>query len=266
MVVWVEVAFLENFLIDGVLLFLSLRLARVRVRPFRLFLSAAVGGAEAVLFPLFSLPKRSAYAVKFLGGALLPLLTVGEKRARPYIAATISFFALTFAFGGLLVAAYSFFGVERAEGNAFLVEQAPVALILSGLLLFAALVFFLSKAIWRYRAVRRSLVPCTLRVGERTVRCSAFSDSGNLLTFRGEPVCVATAAAVFALFGREAAAAGRISLTTVNGSRTSPVFACDELTVEREGKILKRRGVFLTVGALPRGEYELVISPALMEV
>ena len=45
MVVYWEYAFIGNALPDGLLLYLAVRCARMRVRPWRLLLASAMGGA-----------------------------------------------------------------------------------------------------------------------------------------------------------------------------------------------------------------------------
>ena len=60
MVVYVEFAFAENALLDGALAYLSVKCVRGRTSARRILLSAAAGGAFAVLFPLVSLPAAAA--------------------------------------------------------------------------------------------------------------------------------------------------------------------------------------------------------------
>lgn len=231
MVVYWEYAFAENFLLDGLLLFLALKCARNAVRPLRLIFAAAVGGAESLLFPLFSLPDRCAYAVKILGGILLVVIAVSKGTGKTYLVAGGAFFFLTFALGGLLTAAYSFFGVEYVEGQGYLIESAPVALVLAVAGIFTVLCFRAVSYLYRYRKLKAELFLCKLRSGEREVVWKGFADTGNCLTYRGKPVCVISAIAAFALFGEHPEEIGRITVTTVNGSRSSPVFACDSMEI-----------------------------------
>ena len=166
MVVYIEYAFLENALLDGTLLYVTHKCVRARIRVWRFLFAAALGGAEAVVFPLLPLPAAAAYAVKILGGMLLCAACVPLKKCLPACAA---FFALTFLLGGLLTAAYSFFGIETADGTAFYVERAPVALILGGAAAFvcAALAAIgrgereatLVTRVWRPAAARPSSPP-----------------------------------------------------------------------------------------------------------
>lgn len=258
MVVYWEYAFAENALLDGLLLYLALRCVRLRVYVRRLFPAAAIGGAEAVVFPVLALPVWAAYTVKVLGGVLICLVAArgGWKKCA---AATAVFFALTFALGGLLTAAYSFFRVETADGTGFYVERAPVALIFAGAGSFLCAVLAGVRALYRYKKVQQNILPCTLAVGARRVTWTGFADSGNRLSFRGEPVCVLSAAAVFALFGASPPAVGRIEVGTVNGKCERPVFRVDVIAVGAY-----RGGAYVTVGDVGKG-YQVIIHTALLE-
>ncbi len=261
MVVYAEYAFLENFLLDALLLYLALKCARGRVRVWRIALAAAVGAGEALAFPVLGLPAWAAYLVKFLGGALIAVVAVSKGSKKTYIVTVAAFFLLTFALGGLLIAVYSFFGVEYAEGSGFLVERAPVGLVLGVGGLFTAGGAALCGRFYRYRNEKRGLFACTLTAGKRTVKWKGFADSGNLLTFRGEPVCVISAAAVFALFGAHPSEVGRMRVGTVNGETERPVFRCDSLTVGGR----ETQGAYLTPGTVERGEYQLILHTAFVE-
>lgn len=259
MTVYIEIAFLENFLIDGLLLYLALRCARAKVGPVRLVLAAAVGGGEALLFPLFSLPAPLAYLVKFLGGILLALLAA-KGGVKTGLITACAFFALTFVLGGMLVAVYSFFGVAYAEGEGYLVEGAPVALVLAGGGILLIAVTRLARAFYRHRQCKKDLLPCSMTVGEHTVRWTGLSDSGNRLSFRGKPVCVVSALGALALF-KGIAPVGRLRVSTVSGSRVSPVFVCDKL--ELCGRVNKK--VYFTVGEVDSKEYSVILHTSLEE-
>lgn len=264
MTVYIEAAFLENFLLDGVLLFLALTLVHVRVRPLRLVLASAAGAAEAILFPLLALPVWAAYVLKLIGGAILVLLAVKEKGVRPYLFSAGAFFFFTFALGGLLTAAYSFFGVRYEEGNGYLVEQAPVGLIIGGGAAFAIAAFFAARALYRYRKTEKDVLPCKLKAGAHEVVWRGYADSGNNLFFKGSPVCVVSPTAAFALYGRELSEVGRLDVKTVNGSRAAPVFSCDSLQISVGRRTILREHVYLTVGDVgPR--VQLILNTALME-
>ena len=201
MVVYWEYTSIGNALPDGLLLYLAVRCARMRARPWRLLLASAMGGAFAVIFPLLKLPVWAAYAVKLLGGVAIALVAASGRRFASYCVEVAAFFALTFAMGGLLTAVYSFFDIETTAGTGFYLERAPVSLVITGFGIFAVLVTAAARAFWKYRRMQRNIFACELSAGDCSVRWQGFADSGNCLSFRGEPVCVISAAGAFALFG-----------------------------------------------------------------
>ena len=159
---------------------------------------------------------------------------------------------------------YSFFRLSYAEGGGYLIGQAPAGLVLGGALVFSIAAFVFIKRFYRLKKLRQNLLPCTLTAGGRDFHWQGLIDSGNMLTFRGKPVCVVSAAAIFALFGREIKEEGRMTVSTVNGAKDRPVFACDRMQISAGKRTLYREGVYLTVGEVGK-QYQLILSTALME-
>lgn len=261
MEVYVEYAFAENFILDLLLLFLSLKCVRAKTGAVRLPFAAAVGAAEAIVFPLLPLPVWAAYLVKLLGGAILPLLAVKKGTKKTYIFAAVCFFALTFALGGLLTAAYSFFDIPYAEGTGYLVESAPVGLVLGLAGLFGVAVFYLSRSFYRYRRLKRELFPVTLCHGGKELHLTALADTGNGLFFRGEPVNVLSPAVALALFKAEKEPLGRIAVSTVNGTREKPVFACERLEIGG----VTYEGALFTAGEVGSKEFQIILHTTYPE-
>lgn len=264
MTVYIEYAFAVNFLLDGLLVFLSLKCAHGRVGRIRLFLSAAVGAGEAIVFPMIPLPNWCAVLVKLLGGILLVLIAVGKGGRRTFLVAGVAFFALTFALGGLLTAVYSYFRIPYAQEGGYLVESAPVALVLAVAAIFAICTLRAAKGFYRYRNLKRNLFPCTVEAGGKKVEWRGLADSGNLLFFRGEPVNVISAAAALALFGKTPPL-GRMQINTAGGSRDSPVFRAQSLTVGAGKRARRSEEPLFTVGEVDSGEYRIILHTSFLE-
>lgn len=251
MTVYIELAFLENALIDGSLLSLALCAARVKRGKLRIIFAALLGGAEAVAIPLLRLSALRLLFLKLLGGVLLVLVAVGEKRVRPYFVTAILFFGFTFTLGGLLTALSSLSAVDRTGVPVAVAVVASTAFFLAGKWGIARM--------FRKIKTERALYPCRLTAGGRTVEWRGFSDSGNCLFFRGEPVCVLSAAAALLLFRREKPV-GRMVVSTLHGAREEPVFACPLVCGEK----YHARALF-TVGNLSTEEYQIVLHTAYTE-
>ena len=260
MTVYLEYAFAENVLLDGLLLYLALKCARGKVKVWRLTIASVLGGLEAVLFPLLTLPTWAAYVVKLLGGVLIAILAVSDRGLKPHFIVFAAFFAMTFLLGGLLVAVYSFFEIPYLSGEGYLVEGAPVSLVLAASGVFAVTVVRLSGTFYRYRKRRQNILPCKITAGGKSYELRGYADSGNRLFFRGEPVCVISAIGALKLF-RGQTPVGRMELHTVSGSRESPVFLCERLEVNG----CKKENCYFTVGEISSREHSLILHTALVE-
>ena len=100
MEIYVEYALIENFLVDGALLYLAMSAAKQPICLWRLALSAFAGAAFALVFPLLSLPPWLGYLLKFLVGALLCVIALKRQKSWGRYALTVLlFYALSFCFG-----------------------------------------------------------------------------------------------------------------------------------------------------------------------
>ena len=187
MTVYIEYAFIENFLLDGVLLWLALKGVKLPVRPLRILLSSVIGGAFAVLFPLLALPNIVSAVLKISVGVLLCLLAYSKGAGKGFVLFTATFFALSCLFGGVLLPILH--GVKNAE------LWTPLGFFL---LTIPVLVFI--KKVYARRAAVKNLYPCVAKNGERFVSALGFYDSGNRAMHKGIPVCFLSVDTAYTLF------------------------------------------------------------------
>ena len=259
MVVYIEYAFLENALIDGLMLFLALKAVRLRVSGPRLALASSLGGGVSLIFPVLTLPVWCLTLVKFLGGALIAAVSCPKATLRSSLGLCAAFYLLTFALGGLLSAVSSFSGAEFVEGRGFFIGRAPVALVVGVALCFFCAMAALFRKLHARRAIEKSSCNCVIE-GVRTVKTKGFLDSGNLLIFRGEPVSVLSPVAALALFAGERPV-GRIFMRSAGGERSSPVFRARRLTAG--GKRVD--GALFAVGEVGIPDHPVLLNTSLLE-
>ena len=135
MTVWIEYAIIENFILDGGLLYLALKTARQPIQKLRLFFAAALGTAFAVLFPLLELYGWYSFVIRYAFGAILCLTAVKGKAVKNYLFTTLFFYLYTFAYGGLLLGMVGLFNVNYQNGN-YLLPQTPAQIVVALLPIF----------------------------------------------------------------------------------------------------------------------------------
>ncbi|MBQ8886001.1 MAG: sigma-E processing peptidase SpoIIGA [Clostridia bacterium] len=241
MEVYIEIAFLENFLIDGMLLTLSLKAARRKTSVLRIILASALGAVFAIIFPLLSLGKTAALALKFPVGALLCFVAIGEKGAGRYALSVVFFYALSFALGGMLLAIFGAFSLPyEAAQSGYLIASAPVGGMIAGCFFFALFALWFIKRLHARRRIMRFIYPCRVVCGEREIAADGFLDSGNRAAvaeeetlfgaLKSRPLNFISPELAFELLG-EAAMTAETTVQTVSGRKKIKIFRADKLEI-----------------------------------
>jgi len=264
MVVYVEYAFVWNFLLDGVLLCLSLRGIKRKIKWVNVLLSALVGASFALIFPLLKLPVFCSVLLKFSVGFLLCLIAFGrvknKKEGGMYALNCTLFFALTFIFGGAM---QGVFGAKVHKG-----------LVLLGFALLTPFSLFLIGKIYAKRAVLQSVYDCAIVYKQRRFALLGFYDSGNLARHNQTPVCFLSPDVFYDIWGEEnlfseektkGQVCVEILFQTLNGERKA-MGREGALEVTVKGKKVRLDKVYFcpSTNMLSR-EYKLLLNARIFE-
>lgn len=255
MVVYVELAFLQNFLLDGLLLWLALQSARVKISKKRLFFSAFLGGVFALIFPFLTLWEWALGILKIAVGLLLVLVSFGRIKGKNewgrYAFTSVCFFGLTFVFAG---------GI-----SAFWGEKASPWYAVLGFLLLTPAVFCLIKAFYAKKRREKYVYECKIIKNGKIFPLFGFFDSGNQAEKNGLPVCFLSPDTAFDIFGAEMLERGgqvcdEIAITTMSGEKKLPIYLGE---LEIEGR---KKEVYFAISAnmLSRG-YKLLLHSRIFE-
>ena len=203
MVIYADILFLLNALIDYLLLLVSARTAGAPLRRGRFLLGAVVGGiyAVAIFLPGFSFLNDTLY--KF-GFALLMLL-IAYGTTRMLLKQTLIFFAITWALGGGVMALAMMDGAHMTLGRSVVYSIPDIKIILlSASACYAAFTLIFPR-LFRHTAAGGELNPVTFELMGRTLQLTALRDTGNTLSdpATGSSVPVAEGAALYSLFPSE---------------------------------------------------------------
>ena len=267
MTVYIEYALVENFLLDGMLLYLSLRALKVNFKWKKLCFSALVGALFALVFPLLSLPVFLAYLLKFAVGFLLCLLAFPRIKNKNdvgrYALSSALFFFLSFSFAGAIFAIYSGFSFSE---NGYHIEQTPFVFVFCSAIVFFIFVIHLVKKLYQKRTVFRHIYDCAILYNKRRVAILGFLDSGNLATKNGAPVCFLSPEIAFEIWENELLSPhGEISIVTLGGEKTLPLFTGD-LEIRKNTEIFKRKGVYFAPSAhMVSREYKMLLQANIFD-
>ena len=250
--IYIEYAFLENFLLDGALLFLALRYSGCKVGA-QLLLAAALGGVVAVAYPLFALPAVWGGVYKIATGVLLPLCASWKEGAGKSSLCLLLFFAFSFFVAGGVFALAEFLPLD---GGYFL-RGLSLPLSAVGALALICLLIELLKKIKRRKQLTDFFVECDFLDGR--VRAKGFIDTGNRARRLGMPICFVSPALFSRLHSGEKLAYALVK--TVAGERKIPLVKLKNLRITQGGQTHIIRWVYLSPSlALLGREYEILLG------
>lgn len=198
MVVYLDVLFAVNALMDGATLLAAAALGGVRAGRLRLLLACALGGGYAVLAA--AVPPLAALPVRVLAGIGLCAAAFGRQTAFARVCALYLVVAASFA--GLAAALGAASGRQLLFGAGYY-----LAVPLRVLVLAAAAGYAVSGVLLRgdarHGALRREVERVTIRFAGRERAVRLLHDTGNDLTepVSGKPALVLGRAAACALLG-----------------------------------------------------------------
>ena len=203
MVIYADILFALNALIDYLLLLVSARAAGAPLRRGRFLIGAAIGGFYAVasFLPGFSFLSRGFY--KALSALLMLMAAYGATRM--LLKQALIFIALTWALGGGVMAIGMMGGTEMSLGRNVVYSIPDIKTILlsaSGCYVVFTLVM---PRMFRHTALAREIKPVEFELMGRNIHLMALIDTGNTLSdpVTGDPVPVAEGSALCSLFPSE---------------------------------------------------------------
>ena len=184
--IYIDSLFLINLIINYIMLLVTAKICAATVRRLRLLGAAVAGAAYAVAAVIPGAAFLVNPFIKIAFGVLLALAAFGGQVR--FLRITLVFFAVSAAFGGVVMAA-SLFGGESMFGGIFTSASLRI-LILSFVAGYIILTLVFKRAARHKGGV---IVSVTVRLGDREVLVRALMDTGNALAdpLSGRPVMVA---------------------------------------------------------------------------
>ncbi|MBR2336815.1 MAG: sigma-E processing peptidase SpoIIGA [Clostridia bacterium] len=272
MTVYVEYVFLDNLIIDCMLISLARKSLRIQTKRWGVIASALFGATVATVMPLFRLRATVGAIVKIPIGMAIVLLSGKFKSAGEYFKCFCLFLLFTFLFGGGATAVFWSLGLSFDPLNYSHGGEIPLFIILAT----ASAIYLLCKraVINFYRKKRAAdfTFKCAVQIGGKAFVKTAFLDSGNGLTYKKTvPVAVCTQKFVGEL-EREGVLnkvyKDLIKINTVSGETVIPVYRAEKFLIYNSGKMNILDNVMIGVpkrDMLLSEDFDLLIGPIAME-
>ena len=200
MVIYADVLFLLNAVVDYLLLLVSARAAGAPLRRMRFALGGILGGLYAVAMFLPGLAFLGSGIYPMLFGGWMVLIAYGVTRL--LVKQTLIFLAVTCALGGGVLAIGMMDGATLSLGQNVVYSLPDLKLVMLSAAGCYALLHLVFPLLCRHTRTGGELQEMTFELLGRSLTLTAFADSGNTLTdpVTGRKVPVAEGEAMRPLF------------------------------------------------------------------
>lgn len=192
-VVYADVLFVTNMLITYLLLNLTASIFSAKKRILRMVLASVTGG----IFSFYILaPEQHFFITMFIKlsfSAVIIFAAFKIRTLRQFLKLMLCFYAVSFAFAGVMIAAWILIKPQgMLINNSTVYFNISVPLLLVSCAVCYAVIWLVQRVISK-RVPRNSVCDVTVVIEDKAVTCRAMIDTGNSLTdlFTGFPVIIA---------------------------------------------------------------------------
>ena len=270
MVVYLEFVFLDNFIIDLLLITLARKSLNLQVKKKFIVLSALVGALVAIVYPLLNLGVALGFALKMPIAIVIVLCSGKFSSFKQFIYCFYLFLFFTFLFGGAITAVFWGLGLSFDPLTYANLTEIPIGIIIVIAIVLYLLIKKTVKVIYRKKTISAFTYRCQLEIDGKAFEFSGFLDSGNSLIYRetGSPVVVCSKKASEKIKKTGAFEKTRkdiLFINTVSGKSVISVYKTTKFLIYNGliPNILYNVMIGVSSTELSFGEYDLLLGPAL---
>ncbi len=280
MTVYADVLLVINLFVNYALLLCSSIIMKNTASRLRVLLGASIGAFYGLVIFLPAIPKGVELILRLTATGLIVLGTFGFKNLRYFLRCFFTFFAVSFAFGGIMLVLWvtvAPIGMVYNNGAVYFDIDLPV-LAVSTVVSFA--VVSLISHFTARRAPKESVALVKIAYHNEIVNATALIDTGNSLceAFSGYPVAlgeynmlknILPSAVNDYLDGKEIEPSADFRVVmhkTVSGTGVLPVFRPDYIEIKTVSKTVRTDKVYIAItkNNLAGGEFSVILNPDLL--
>ena len=236
MQVYIEYAFLDNFIMDFLLLKISLKCAKIKTSNLRLIIASIIGTILTIILSIFSFKSGFTLILKILLGLFIAFLGGNYIKFKDYFLGAFYFFLFTFLSGGSIIAIFNLAGISYE--NYFLINYdsvIPIGVTFLIIYLLTKCFTLLIENVIKNRESENFFRKCEIVMKGKKLKVVGYIDTGNNLydNLTGLPVIIASKSFIKSLADSSALPNNykNLSIETVNGKSTIKIFYIDKLMI-----------------------------------
>ena len=180
MTIYLDVIFLENIVINYIMLYVTGIISKAQIKQKRLFLGALIGAIYSVIYYLFRLKIYSSFIIKIILSIVIIYVAFKSTNFKDLLKKILLFYLSSFVFGGAAIAIIYMVNSQNITiQNGVLVGSYTLRTVLIGIVVAYFTIIFAFKII---KISKKDLI-CDIEVtlNNKIIKTKALIDTGNLL-------------------------------------------------------------------------------------
>lgn len=193
MTVYLDIVFLENVLMNYIIIFATGVVVKAENNKWRIMLASLIGAIYTVVMYLNIVPLYSNFIMKFILSVAIMYITFKPKTLKLLIKDLIIFYLVSFVFGGCVFALMYFLQPQMVQiRNGVFVGAYPIKIALVGGLISFVIVQISFKLVKTKLSKKDMIYEIQIYLNDKVAKVNALLDTGNLLKdpITGFPVIV----------------------------------------------------------------------------
>ena len=182
MTVYLDVIFLENIVINYIILYVTGLISKSKIKQNRLLLGALIGAIYSIIYYLLKLKIYSSFIIKIILSIVIIYISFNSNNYKDLLKKVLLFYLTSFVFGGATIAIIYMANSQNITIlNGVLVGNYTIKTILIGVIIAYSTILIAFKIIKNKISKKDLICDISVRLDNKSIKTKALIDTGNML-------------------------------------------------------------------------------------
>ena len=182
MTVYLDVIFLENIVINYIILYVTGLISKSKIKQNKLLLGALIGAIYSIIYYLIKLKIYSSFIIKIILSIVIIYVSFKSNNYKDLLKKVLLFYLTSFVFGGAIIAIiYMADSQNITIQNGVLVGNYTIKTILIGVIIAYFTILIAFKIIKNKISKKDLICDISVRLDNKNIKTKALIDTGNML-------------------------------------------------------------------------------------
>lgn len=182
MTVYVDVIFLENIIINYIILYVTGIISKTNIKQLKILLGSIIGATYAIIYYILNLKIYSSFIIKIILSIIIIYVSFNPKKFKILFKQVILFYLISFVFAGATIGIIYMVNFQNITiQNGVLVGNYTIRTILIGIIIAYFLVMIGEKIIKTKFSKKDMICDIEVNFENKKIKTKALIDTGNML-------------------------------------------------------------------------------------